>query len=122
VQGGFRLSANVSGQGEVTIAIGLTHRNVVYPIGSFAEIREFKGMLQQLKESGTWSGIHFRGYTVQHSTETTDEIVFYRYGDGVVLGFSIEEWDCLRALIVSALATPQLRPFLEELELEYGEL
>lgn len=120
-RGGFRLTGNVNGNGEVTLSISLTQRNVSYPIGAFPEIREFALMLQQLKEGGSWIGVSFRGYTVEHSTAAAAEIAFYRYRDGVLLAFSLEEWGCLRDLIASTLASPKLRPFLQELELVYGE-
>ena len=121
-QGGFRVSGNVSGTGEVSLAISLIQKNVEYPIGCFPEIREFALMLQQLKEGSTWTGVHFHGYTVENSTPTPTEIAFYRYRDGVRLGFSVEEWDCLSRLIASVLESPRLQPFFEELELAYGEL
>ena len=122
VQGGFRLTGNVNGNGEVTLTIAMAQKNVQYPIGSFPEIREFAIMLEQIKTGGTWSGVHFHGYTVDDSTGAPAELAFHRYRDGVALGFSTEEWECLRGLVASALASPKLRPFWEELELVYGEL
>jgi hypothetical protein len=100
----------------------MEQKSVVYPIGSFPEIREFAIMLEHLKAGGTWSGVHFHGYTLAGSSPTPMELVFYRHRDGVVLRFSTEEWQHLRGLVAAALTSPTLRPFWAELELVYGEL
>jgi hypothetical protein len=38
------------------------------------------------------------------------------------MGFSSEEWQCLRELFAKAMASPRLQRFFEELSLVYGEL
>jgi hypothetical protein len=122
VQGGFRLSGNVNSTGEVSLSISLEQKSVVYPIGSFPEIREFAIMLEHMKAGGTRRGVHFLVYTATSSDGKPMELAFYRKRDGVVLGFSVEEWQQLSGLVAAAMASPKLRPFWEELELVYGEL
>jgi hypothetical protein len=122
VRGGIKLSGNVGGEGEISLAFSLQQRNVLYPLGHFPEIREFVAMLEQAKSGETWSGVHFHGYTVAGADTTLTEFSFYRHRDGVLLGFSMEELQHLRELLVAALTSPKLRPFWEELELVYGEL
>jgi len=122
VQGGIHLSGNINGEGEVSLLLSLEPKNVMYPLGSFPEIREFAAMLERIKAGETWSGVHFHGYTVTGADADSTQFVFYRYRDGVALGFFMEEWQHLRELLAAALTSPELRPFWEELELVYGEL
>lgn len=121
-QGGFCLSGNVNSTGEVSLSISMEQKSIVYPIASFPEIREFAIMLEHMKAGGTWRGVHFHGYTVAGSDTAPMQVVFYRHRDGVVLGFSTEEWQHLTAVMAAALTSANLRPFWEELELVYGEL
>jgi len=102
--------------------LSLDHKNVAYPLGHFPEIREFAAMLERMKAGETWSGVHFHGYTVTGADTDSTQFVFYRYRDGVALGFFMDEWQHLRSLLTAALTSPKLRPFWEELELVYGEL
>jgi hypothetical protein len=122
MQGGIRLSGSISSEGEISLAFSLDERNVLYPLGSFPEIREFVAMAEQLPAAGNWSGAHFRGYAVEGAGTAPQQLACYRYRDGVVLGFSMEEWQHLRELLAAAMNSPKLRPFWEELELVYGEL
>jgi hypothetical protein len=122
IQGGIRLSGQISSEGEVSLVLLLQARSVTYPLGSFPEIREFATMLERIEARETWSGVHFHGYTVESADTDSGQFVFYRYRDGVALGFSMEEWQHLKGLLAAALTSPQLRPFWEELELVYGEL
>jgi hypothetical protein len=119
-QKGLRLSGHVNAQGEVSISLSMAQKNVLYPIGSYPEIREFAAMLQELTPGEIWNGVHFYAFTTAQSR--TAQLLFRRYRDGVTLGFSVEEWECLKGLMVSALGSPKLRPIWEELELVYGEL
>ena len=121
-QGGIRLSGNISGEGEVSLLLALEPRNVTYPLGAFPEIREFAAMLDRMKPGETWSGVYFHGYTIVGADTDSTQFVFYRHRDGVALGFFMDEWQRLRQLVAATLTSPKLRPFLEELELVYGEL
>jgi hypothetical protein len=119
-QKGLRLSGEVNGHGEVSLSLSLAQKNVLYPIGSYPEIREFAAMLQGLKPGEVWNGVHFYAFTDGESKPA--QLMFRRYRDGVTLGFSVDEWECLKKLVVSALESVRLRPIWAELELVYGEL
>lgn len=122
VREGFRLTCNVDSEGEVSMLLSMHRKNVMYPIGPYPEIREFAAMLDQLKPGGAWRGLHFDAYTVAESAGQPGELVFSRHRDGIVFGFTPEEWQCLRSLFASAMGMPKLAPRWKELELIYGEL
>ena len=119
----FRLTTQVNGEGDVSISVSMVQKNIIYPVGSYPEIREFAAMLDQMQPGGTWNGVHFHAYPSADSNDgATAQVRFRRHRDGITLGFSTEEWECLKRLVASALEAPTLRPFWEELELVYGEL
>ena len=67
-RGASAQSGNVNSTGEVSLSISMEQKNVLYPIGSFPEIREFAAMLEYMKAGGIWNGVHFHGYTVAGSS------------------------------------------------------
>jgi hypothetical protein len=121
-QAGLRLSSEVNGQGEVRLSFSVAQKNVMYPISSYPEIREFATMLERIKPGGVWNGVHFHAYTSGDPADSAALLLFRRRSDGITLGFSIEEWECLKRLMTSAVQLPKLQPFWRELELIYGEL
>jgi len=121
-QEGFRLSSQVNGQGEVSLLFSVAQKNLMYPISSYPEIREFASLLERMKPGGEWNGVHFHAYTSGDPAEATALLLFRRRRDGITLGFSIEEWECLKRLTTASLRLPKLQPFWRELELIYGEL
>jgi hypothetical protein len=121
-QEGFRLSSEVNGHGEVSLSFSMAQKNVMYPISSYPEIREFASMLERMKPGAAWNGVYFHAHTSGDPTDSAAPLLFRRRSDGITLGFSIEEWECLKRLMTSALLLPKLQPFWRELELIYGEL
>jgi hypothetical protein len=121
VRGDFRLTCHVSCEGEVSMHLGMDRRNVIYPIATYPQIREFAAMLSQLKPGGQWHGIHYHAFTVPESGDQPAQLLF-RGRDGITLGFTPEEWQCLNGLLASALGTPTLEGYWKELALIYGEL
>jgi hypothetical protein len=122
IQEGFRLTASVSGDGEVSMLLAMEQKNVLYPIGTYPKIREFSAMLAHLKPGGEWSGLHYRAYTVPGSADQPAQLLFRGNLDGITFGFSPGEWECLNGLWASALGTPKLARYWKELALIYGEL
>jgi hypothetical protein len=102
--------------------ISMDERDVMYPLGTYPEIREFSAMLERLSLSESWHGIHFDASAVQETPEKPARLYFHRHRDGIRIGFSSEEWQCLRDLFAKATASPRLQKFIEELSLVYGEL
>jgi hypothetical protein len=118
---GFRLSFSVSGEGEVFFLLSMEERDVMLPMGPYPEIREFLAMLEHFETHRDWNGVRFHAYTSQETPETPMRF-YVRRRDSVALGFSIEEWQCLKDLFAKALAMPDLQPLMAELGLAYGEL
>ncbi len=117
---GFRLEFSVSSQGEVSILVMMDAKDVMYPLSSYPEIREFEAMLERTGP-GEWRGVHFRAHTVEEG-EKPIRFYFRNMRDGIALGFSAEEWRQLRELFAQAAAMPKLRRLYKELSLVYGEL
>jgi hypothetical protein len=106
----------------VSLLFSATQKNLMYPISSYPEIREFASLLERMKPGGEWNGVHFHAYTSGDPADATALLLFRRRRDGITLGFSIEEWECLKRLMTASLRMPKLQPFWRELELIYGEL
>jgi hypothetical protein len=122
IREGFRLTCSVNSDGEVSMLLVMERKNVMYPIGTYPQIREFTAMLAHLKSGGEWRGVHYRAYTIPGSADQPAQLLFRGSRDGITVGFSSEEWECLSGLFDSALGTPNLERYWEELELIYGEL
>src|SRR5271155_5787315 len=91
-------------------------QRVLYPLGPYPVIREFAAMVSRLKPGEQWSGRYFFGY----SSEGSRAFNFYRRGDGVVVGFSAEEWGGLAQLMDKAFALPEMQLALEDAALATG--
>ena len=91
------------------------------PMGPYPEIREFLAMLEHFEARHDWNGVRFHAYTCPAATEKPMRF-YVRRREGVVLGFSLAEWQCLKDLFAKALAMPELQQLLAELGLAYGEL
>jgi hypothetical protein len=117
---GFRLEFTVSSQGEVSVLVMMDAKDVMYPLGSYPEIREFGAMLERTGPD-EWRGVHFRAYTVEEG-EKPARFYFRNMRDGIALGFSAEEWRQLRELFAQAAAMPKLQRLYKELSLVYGEI
>jgi len=113
----FRLDFAVGTQGDLSILLGMEQKDAMYPIAPYTEIKEFLVMLETMVPRLTWNGVHFLGYTTP-----SGKYCFRRRAEGVVFGFSPEEWEEIRSLFRKALAAPNLQALLTELSLVYGEL
>jgi hypothetical protein len=76
----------------------------------------------RIQKSKTWNGVHFLAYTTGERPGETRRFCFRRRAEGILIGFSEEEWSELRGLFRRALAAPNLQSLLAELSLAYGEL
>ena len=121
IEGDFQLTAAVSSEGEVHLALGMEARGVIYPLGPYPEIREFGAMLEQLEPGRQWDGRHFKAWTDTFGGQPVC-FLFRRHTDGVTFSLPEEEWKSLRRLFSAALAEPGLQSLLGELAFVYGEL
>ena len=114
---GFKVDFHVGSQGDLSILLSMDQKDVSYPIAPYTEIKEFLVMLEKLAPGMTWNGVHFLAYTTE-----SGRYCFRRRAEGVLFGFSQEEWSELRGLFRRALTAPNLQSLLTELSLVYGEL
>jgi hypothetical protein len=94
-------------------------RRFNYLIARYPALAEFRAMLGGWSAKHSWSGRHFL-MTVSKEKGGTKFSLELRQHD-VSVDFSEIEWDALRELFQRALAIPEIRRWLEELRLEYGE-
>lgn len=114
---GFSLAFAVSDQGDLSMLLSMDQKDVMYPIAPYPEIKEFLVMLETMKPEATWNGVHFLAYTIEAA-----RYCFRRRAEGILFGFSQEEWDEMRGLFRRALAAQNVQPLLTELSLVYGEM
>lgn len=118
---GFRLSFAVSSEGDVSLLLSLDQRDLMCPLGPYPEIREFLAMLEHCEGDHIWRGRLFHAYKVPEKPEKPMRLCV-NFRNSAVIGFSLEEWQCLKELFAKALAMPSLQQLLAELTLAYGEL
>jgi len=115
--GGFKMQASINSEGEVSIRVLMDNKDVVFPIVTYPEIREFAAMLEQLVPDREWKGIHYSGQVGEQG-----RFYFRRRSEGVQFGFSAEEWQTLKGLSATTIQAPKLQAAFAELALVYGEL
>jgi len=94
--GEFRLTTLLTNDGDLAMAVDMTSREAFYPLGSFAQIREFAALLEQLSSGGIWKGREFFGYTNACTSHSATRFYFRQRSNGIAFGFSPEEWNDLR--------------------------
>jgi hypothetical protein len=120
--GEFQLTTLLTGNGDLAMALEMTSREAVYPLGPFPQIREFAALLEQLPTGGIWKGAEFFGYTNACDCHPATRFYFRQRSNGIAFGFSPEEWNELRGTFRQALGSAEMVPILTELLMEYGEL
>lgn len=118
--GEFQLSTLLTSDGDLGMALEMTSREAVYPLGPFPQIREFATLLEQLSPGGIWKGAEFFGYTDACDSHPVTRLYFRQRSNGIAFGFSPEEWKELRGIFRQALGSPEMVPILTELSMEYG--
>jgi len=114
---GFKMQASINTDGEVSVRVSMDHKDVVFPIVTYPEIREFAAMLEQLVPDREWNGIHYSGHVSEQR-----RFYFRRRSEGIQFGFSAEEWRTLKELFAATIQTQKLQAAFAELALVYGEL
>jgi hypothetical protein len=118
---GFRLTFDVTNQGELSLSLSMMQKDVSYPISRYPEICEFAAMLERFRPETVWDGIHFKAFATS-GREGPVKYCFYRFRDSVLFGFLPEEWERLGELFLRTLSEPWMKPILSDLSLAYGEL
>ena len=119
--GEFQLTTLLTSDGDLAMALEMTSREAVYPLGPFPQIREFASLLEQLTPGGIWKRAEFFGYTNACDRQPVTRFYFRHRTNGIAFGFSSEEWKELRGIFRQALGSPEMVPILTELSMEYGE-
>ena len=114
---GFKMQASINSEGELSIRVLMDHKDVVFPIVTYPEIREFAAMLEQLLPDREWRGVHYSGHVSEKG-----RFYFRRRSEGIQFGFSAEEWQTLKGLFATTIQAPKLQAAFAELALVYGEL
>jgi hypothetical protein len=114
---GFKIAAAINSEGEVSIRVLMDQKDIVLPIVTYPEIREFAALLEHLIPERAWKGIHFYGHVSEQG-----RFYFRRRAEGIQFGFSAEEWQTLKSLFARMMEAPKLQGAFAELALVYGEL
>jgi hypothetical protein len=121
--GDFTLSAQTTGGGDLTATLNLLARKAVYPLGPYPQIRDLWVTLKGLQPGEQWTGREFFAYTdAYRRPDAVTEYYFRHRANGIIFGFSTEEWRQLGKVFDRLFALPELTPVLDELSLQYGEL
>ena len=119
--GEFQLTTLLTRDGDLAMALEMTSREAVYPLGPFPQIREFATLLEHLPPGRVWKGIEFLGYTNGDECQEVTRFYFRQRSNGIAFGFSPEEWRELREIFRQVLGSAEMLPILTELSMEYGE-
>jgi hypothetical protein len=121
--GDFLLTTLMTDDGDLAGALNLTNRRAAYPLGPYPQIRDLWVTLKRLEPGEQWTGHEFFAYTdAHHRPNEVTEYYFRHRVNGVIFGFSPEEWRQLGKVFDRFFALPELKPVLDELSLQYGEL
>lgn len=107
---------------DVSLLIGFNARDVMYPVSTYAQIREFNAMLKWVKFGKRWVGEHFFAFAHEASTEGPAYYQFRRQTDGVTLSFSETQWAELQTIFARVMEKPEMKAIFEELSWIYGDL
>jgi hypothetical protein len=121
--GDFVLTTLVTDDGDLAAALNFLSRKVTYPMGPYPQIRDLWTTLKGLRPGEQWTGHEFFAYTdAYRRPEAVTECYFRHRVNGIIFGFSADEWRQLGKVFDRLFALPELKPVLDELSLQYGEL
>lgn len=110
------------GPTDVSLLIGFNARDVMYPVSTYAQIREFNAMLRSVTFGKRWVGEHFFAFAHESSAEGPAYYQFRRQTDGVTLSFSEPQWAELKTIFSRVMEKPEMKAIFEELSWIYGDL
>ncbi|MCL5005930.1 MAG: hypothetical protein M1404_05295 [Acidobacteria bacterium] len=117
--GDFRVTTIVTLEGDLSMALNMNSRDVVFVVELYPQIREFMWLLNHLPEEGNWRGLDFFGYTGDCARGADITRLYFRKL-ATSLGFSPDEWAELRDAVRKILEAPELAPIVAELNMQYG--
>ena len=117
--GDFQLTTLVTSEGDLSMALNMNRRDVVFALDPYPQIREFLALLDELPETGHWRGAELIGYTDACARRASITRLYFR-NRTTALGFSPDEWESLRDAVRKTLGTPEMLPIVVELDMQYG--
>lgn len=118
----IRLSSIINDDGELHMMLSLKKHRVLYALGPYPHIREFKAMVDSLGSGRVWNGHYFFGKVEEPGEATADPWFFREHAKGVLVAFTEDEWMTLRGVFEKVMKLNVLQPALSELALAYGEV
>ena len=115
----LKLSFTTAGSPELGVHIDFgPTRRMTYLIGRYADLAEFRAMLEGWSAKRSWNGRHF---LTTLSEEKGPTFTLWLRQNDVSIDFTENEWNALRELFQKAWAIPEIQGWLQELQNEYGE-
>lgn len=116
--GSLTLSFEPSGL-ELAVLVDLgVPRHPSFVLRQYPELVEFRAVLERPRDR-VWNGKYFRT-VVATSGRATSRTLWLKQGE-VRVEFSPADWQALRDLLRQAWTSPDLQPWIVELDQEYGE-
>lgn len=119
----FVLCTLMTNDGDLAAALNFNRYNAVYPLNSYPQMLDLWVTLKRLEPGEQWTGHEFFAYTDAYHRPTEVTMYYFRHrANGIIFGFSPEEWRRLGQVFDQFFALPELKPVIDELSLQYGEL
>jgi hypothetical protein len=110
------------GPSDVSLAIGMDARDLIFFVSDYPQIREFDAMLKSVTFGKSWKGRSFEAFASQASKESAAFYQLRRHTDAVVLSFSEKQWAELRTIYATVMSNPRMQEVFNDLGWIYGEL
>ncbi len=110
------------GPTDLSLLIDFKARDLMYPVATYAQIREFHAMLKFVAFAKRWAGEHFFAFAHEASAEGPAYYQFRRRTDGIALSFSESQWAELQTIYARVMEKPEMKAIFEELSWIYGDL
>src|SRR5579872_2594465 len=123
-QAGYKLEFAWDHGDDFHLLITMPEPRVMYPMGPYPVIREFRQMLAYLSPDNppenAWNGEHFFGFFL--FVESEPRFYFRAHENGITFPFTEAQWTAFRTLFQRAWEEPEIFTAWDALMFEYGEL
>ncbi len=120
--GDFVLCTLMTDDGDLAAALNFNSYNAVYPLNSYPQMRDLWVTLKRLIPGEQWTGHEFFAYTDAYHRPKEVTMYYFRHrANGIIFGFTTEDWRRLGQVFDRFFALPELKPVIDELSLQYGE-
>lgn len=99
----------MTNEGDLSSALGLNTRKILYPLSPYPQILDLWIALKRLQLGEQWTGQEFFAYTdAPHRPDEVTEYYFWHRVNGIIFGFSTEEWRQLGKIFDRFFTLPDL--------------